>query len=325
MMTAKANKDLVLVVDDSPESLSMINDTLDAAGLAVLVALEGMQALSVAQSITPDIILLDAIMPNMDGFETCKKLKSISHLAHIPVIFMTGLSDTESIVKGFDAGGVDYIQKPVNGDELIARMRVHLNNARFTQSARIALDSAGQYLIATNSKGELQWATPQAQTLFENADLSHEWLHSELPSALEPIFSKDNTSISKDGTSVSKANTTISKDNAPSDKATIRHGDLSIEVQYISETHSDEHLLKLIDSAKPGEDKQLQIAFGLTGRESEVLLWLARGKGNADIAMILGVSPRTVNKHLEQVFRKLSVENRTSAAVMALKALESER
>lgn len=304
MMTAKANKDLVLVVDDSPESLSMINDTLDAAGLAVLVALEGMQALSVAQSITPDIILLDAIMPNMDGFETCKKLKSISHLAHIPVIFMTGLSDTESIVKGFDAGGVDYIQKPVNGDELIARMRVHLNNARFTQSARIALDSAGQYLIATNSKGELQWATPQAQTLFENAELSHEWLHSELPSALEPIFSKDGT---------------------PSDKATIRHGDLSIEVQYISETHSDEHLLKLIDSAKPGEDKQLQIAFGLTGRESEVLLWLARGKGNADIAMILGVSPRTVNKHLEQVFRKLSVENRTSAAVMALKALESER
>lgn len=302
MSPAKASKDLVLVVDDSPESLSMINDTLDAAGLAVLVALEGMQALSVAQSITPDIILMDAIMPNMDGFETCKKLKSINHLAHIPVIFMTGLSDTESIVKGFDAGGVDYIQKPVNGEELIARMRVHLSNARFTHSARIALDSAGQYLIATNGEGQLQWATPQAQSLFENAELSYDWLHTELAQQLAPIFAQGKASA---------------------DKTIINNGATAIEVQYISETHSDEHLLKLVDCAQPAEDQQLQTAFGLTGRESEVLLWLARGKGNAEIAIILGVSPRTVNKHLEQVFRKLSVENRTSAAVMALKALDA--
>ena len=116
-MSQHQSKDLVLVVDDSPDSLGMINDALDAAGLTVLVALEGRQAISITNSITPDIILMDAIMPGMDGFETCRLLKAQPHLAHIPIIFMTGLSDTQSIVKSFDAGSVDYIQKPVNCTE----------------------------------------------------------------------------------------------------------------------------------------------------------------------------------------------------------------
>ena len=121
-MTTNQKKDVVLVVDDSPESLSVINDILDQAGFTVLVALEGQQALNIANNITPDMILLDAIMPNMDGFETCRRLKASHELSHIPVIFMTGLSDTESVVKGLEAGGVDYIQKPVKGDELLARI-----------------------------------------------------------------------------------------------------------------------------------------------------------------------------------------------------------
>jgi PleD family two-component response regulator len=108
-------RDVVLIVDDSPETLSMLNDTLDAAGITVLVALEGQQALTIAASISPDIILMDAIMPNMDGFETCRRLKENPDLAHIPVIFMTGLTDSESVVRGLEAGGVDYINKPVNG------------------------------------------------------------------------------------------------------------------------------------------------------------------------------------------------------------------
>lgn len=301
MTDTTSKKDLVLVVDDSPESLGMINDTLDAAGLTVLVALEGTQALNIAQSITPDIILMDALMPNMDGFETCREFKKIGRLAHIPVIFMTGLSDTESIVKGFDAGGVDYIQKPVNGDELIARMKVHLNNARLTQSARFALDSAGQFLIATDSKGALKWATPQAQSLFASAGLDSRWQHEHLQTELGDMFS-----------SASKKDT----------GAVIRQGAKAIEVKYISETHDNEHLLRLIDHDRPKDEAVLKQSFSLTDRESEVLLWLARGKGNAEIAIILGVSPRTINKHLEQVFRKLNVENRTSAAVMALKKLE---
>jgi len=302
MTYATASKDVVLVVDDSPESLSMINDTLDTAGLTVLVALEGNQALSIANSITPDIILMDAIMPNLDGFETCRLLKSQSHLAHIPVIFMTGLSDAESVVKGFEAGGVDYVQKPVNSDELIARMKVHLHNARLTQSARLALDSAGQYLFATSREGKTKWATPQAHQLFITAGLSEEWLDKALPSVIQTLLSEH-----------------YNRDRG----INITDGNKALAVRYISMNESDEYLLRLVDLERPSDTHILQKAYQLTAREAEVLMWLARGKSNSEIAMILNISPRTINKHLEQIFRKLMVENRTSAAIKTLKTLET--
>ena len=119
----------VLVVDDSPDSLSLINDILEKEGISTLVALEGGQAITIAEQIKPDIILLDAMMPKIDGFETCMRLKQNRELQHIPVIFMTGLTDSKSTLKGLNAGGVDYIVKPVNLDELVARIKIHANNA----------------------------------------------------------------------------------------------------------------------------------------------------------------------------------------------------
>ena len=88
-MNPSNKSDIVLVVDDSPDALSLIHDTLEAANMDVLVALEGKQASTIAKRIRPDIILLDAIMPNMDGFETCRQLKADPSLASIPVIFMS--------------------------------------------------------------------------------------------------------------------------------------------------------------------------------------------------------------------------------------------
>ncbi|MEZ5511077.1 MAG: response regulator, partial [Gammaproteobacteria bacterium] len=113
MTTVQDERDVVLVVDDSPETLGMLNQALDDAGMTVLVALEGLQAVSIARKMQPDVILLDAMMPNLDGFATCRILKREPDLADVPVIFMTGLSDTEHVVKGFEAGGVDYVTKPV--------------------------------------------------------------------------------------------------------------------------------------------------------------------------------------------------------------------
>lgn len=301
-MNKQKTKDLVLVVDDSPDSLGMINDALDCAGLTVLVALEGRQAISITNSITPDIILMDAIMPGMDGFETCRLLKAQPHLAHIPIIFMTGLSDTQSIVKSFDAGSVDYIQKPVNTDELIARMRVHLNNSRLTQSARLALDSAGQFLLTTNKLGEFKWATPQTYQLFTSAGLSENWLKDNLSNHIKPLFSIE----------FNKGKGVV-----------ISEGIKPVEIKYISEGKNDEYLLRLIDLEKPNEQQIFQDNFDLTTRESDVLVWLSHGKSNADIAVILNISPRTINTHLIQIFRKLNVENRTSAAVLALKKLDN--
>lgn len=135
MMHSAKRRDIVLVVDDSPETLSLLTDALEDAGVTVLVAVEGANALTLVEQITPDVILLDAIMPGMDGFETCRRLKALKALAHVPVIFMTGLSETEHIVKGLDAGGVDYVTKPVVPNEIIARMRVHLANARLDRKS----------------------------------------------------------------------------------------------------------------------------------------------------------------------------------------------
>lgn len=301
-MTEPMTKDIALVVDDSPESLSMINDTLDAAGMSVLVALEGSQAVSIAQNMTPDIILMDAIMPNMNGFEACKKIKSMPNLAHIPVVFMTGLSDTESIVKGFEAGGVDYIKKPINGDELIARIRVHLNNARMSMSARVALDSAGQFLITCTSNGEIHWITPQASSLLHEAGLDNAWISNELTKHLATLLIQNQTGVSAQK---------------------IDEGSMPLELSFVAGLNDGLFMIRLSAKNQMEGDEILQSNFNLTSREAQVLFWLARGKGNSDIAMILDVSPRTINKHLEQIFKKLNVENRTSAALAAFKALES--
>ena len=108
-MTPSVRKDVILVVDDSPDSLGMIHHALDQAGLTALVALEGEQALGIAEKMVPDLVLMDAVMPNMDGFETCRRLKRHPELAAVPVIFMTGLTEAEDVVRGLEAGGVDYV------------------------------------------------------------------------------------------------------------------------------------------------------------------------------------------------------------------------
>jgi DNA-binding response OmpR family regulator len=158
-------RDIVLVVDDSPNTLSVLTDAIEEAGMTVLVAREGDHALSIVEKVTPDVILMDAVMPGTDGFETCRRLKQNRALAHVPVIFMTGLSDTEHIVEGLEAGGVDYVTKPIVPGELLARIRVHLTNARMAQSARTALDAFGRFLFAVDGAGKVLWCTPQAVKL----------------------------------------------------------------------------------------------------------------------------------------------------------------
>ena len=157
------------MVDDSPETLGLLTDTLEEAGFTVLVATDGEHALSIVEQITPDLILMDAVMPGIDGFETCRRLKQNRALAHVPVIFMTGLTETEHIVEGLEAGGVDYVTKPIVLDELLARIRVHLANARMAQSARTALDASGRFLLAVDGAGKVLWCTPQAARLLDAA------------------------------------------------------------------------------------------------------------------------------------------------------------
>lgn len=293
---------LVLVVDDSPDTLGMLNTALEKANMTTLVALEGKQAISISQKMMPDVILLDAIMPRMDGFETCRRLKADANLKNIPVIFMTGLSDTESIVKGFEVGGVDYLTKPINALELIARINVHLLNARTTLSAQTALDSAGQSVFSVTDEGKKIWATPQVNELLRLLTVQN---------SLERL---------EEGLA-----TWLSRAPVEGDKMRFESGDTKLTTVYFGLSSNDEHIVRLIDDDAVDEVALLKAQFAITPREADVLLWLAKGKTNREIALVLEVSPRTVNKHLEQLFRKLNVDNRTSAAAMAIQCLHKKR
>ena len=125
-------KSLILIVDDVPENLQVLASYLSGAGYEVLPATSGAKALNSARLRQPDLILLDVSMPELDGFEVCRCLKNIPELSSIPVLFITARTDIEDVVSGFGVGGVDYITKPFNAIELLARVRTHLElkNAR---------------------------------------------------------------------------------------------------------------------------------------------------------------------------------------------------
>ncbi|MEA5467251.1 sensor histidine kinase [Spirulina sp. 06S082] len=122
-----SNKGQILAVDDTPANLQVIGETLRNAGYTVATAIDGERALKRLQRYQPDLVLLDIQMPGIDGFETCRRLKAAPNTQHIPVIFITALSDTINKVKGLQIGGVDYITKPFDCAELLARIQVHIN------------------------------------------------------------------------------------------------------------------------------------------------------------------------------------------------------
>jgi len=305
MTDASHPRDIVLLVDDSPETLGFLTEALEQSGFSVLIATSGASALSVVERITPDLILLDAVMPEMDGFETCTRLKRDPAVAQTPVVFMTGLTETEHVVRALESGGVDYLTKPINIDELRARIRVHLTNARSAQSARVALDAAGRHLLAVSADGTVRWSTPQANRLINTATGSDDGLQM-VTAQIARWMATRNAASSVDNSF------SIDQDGSP-----------SLQLAYLGAVGPDEYLFRLTAASRYTEDEILRQHFGLTHRESEVLLWIAKGKSNKDIGDILGLSARTVTKHLEQIYVKLGVENRASAAIKATNALHS--
>lgn len=289
-------RDIILLVDDSAETLTMFNEALTGAGYTVLVAMDGEQAMQITQRITPDLILLDAIMPKMDGFDTCKALKSNEGYDDVPVIFMTGLGDTQHIVRGFQAGGIDYLQKPINLDELLARIKVHLHNSRITRSTRRALNEISQLAFACDISGRVIWAA-QGATEYLSRIGGNGWdgtlFTSQISQWLMHLPGKN---------SVLK----------------LKGMEHPVQVQFLARSTPDEFIFQVVEDSETRTRDAFKTEFGLTDREAEVLYWIAQGKTNREIAEILAMSPRTVSKHLEAVFRKLGVENRTAATARCM-------
>jgi signal transduction histidine kinase len=170
----KIKKNTVLVVDDKPENLDiLINHLGDTFGFTILIAQDGKKAISLAEQFTPDIILLDIMLPDIDGFEICRRLKTNKITSNIPIIFMTALTDVDSKIKGFEVGGVDYVTKPIELREVSARVTTHLTlyNLRQELEARNReLDTFG-HTVAHDLLNPINGITGYAQMLRDEVEL----------------------------------------------------------------------------------------------------------------------------------------------------------
>lgn len=126
----------ILIVDDVPANIQLIANMLSKEAFQISAALSGPQALALVERVQPDLVLLDVTMPAMDGFETCRQLKARPETADVPVIFLTGRASEEDVLKGFEAGGVDYVSKPFSHPELMARVQTHLRLRRLVEVER---------------------------------------------------------------------------------------------------------------------------------------------------------------------------------------------
>jgi DNA-binding response OmpR family regulator/DNA-binding CsgD family transcriptional regulator len=314
----RSASDVVLVVDDVPDNLSLLHDALDDAGYTVLVATGGEGALQRAVQALPDIVLLDAVMPGMDGFEVARRLKAHPDTAHIPIIFMTGLTETEHVVAAFQAGGVDYVTKPIRPQEVIARMLVHMQSARQARQARNALDAFGHATMAIHldtrrEHNRAVWQTPLARGLMQ----TYFGLQSgAVPDEVLDWLRDQDAAAAQGGETRPLTISVPAKDDKGEDKpGPARQLVFSLQQR----TSDDDWLIVMREVSDAAIVEAVLQTFKLTMREAEVLYWVVKGKTNRDIGDILGSSPATVKKHLEHVFEKLGVETRTAAASLAIK------
>ncbi|MBP6863634.1 MAG: response regulator [Candidatus Didemnitutus sp.] len=299
----------LLVVDDVPANLALLVDAAGAAGYRVLLAESGERALRLTTKVRPDLILLDWGMPGLDGFETCRRLRADPERREIPVIFLTARDDVLDKVAGLEAGAVDYVTKPIQPAEVLARVRVHLELRRLRvelqeevrrreeaeRSLRHSLDRA---VIVAATDGAILFATVRAQRLLEQhfgpvAD--------RLPSALEALV----------GTS------------ALAPEFELKTAVASLRVRRFAEVGSGECVTLLLEEAVVPDARRLE-SLGLTPREAEVLFWIAQGKSNPEIAAILANTVGTVKKQVASILEKLAVENRMTAALKATALLEAK-
>jgi CheY-like chemotaxis protein/DNA-binding CsgD family transcriptional regulator len=305
--------DVVLIVDDVPDNLSVLHDALDEAGYTVLVATHGEAALQRALQAQPDIVLLDAVMPGLDGFEVARRLKAQPETAHIPIVFMTGLTETEHVVAAFEAGGVDYVTKPIRPREVLARITAHMLGARERRQARNALDAFGHATLAIHIDDggapdrppRLVWQTPLARTLLTTY---FDATAGQVPAAVLDWLRQQSA---------------LAAQGREPRALTVAHGAKQLMFSLQERTGDDDWLIVMREVSDAAVVDEMTKAFKLTMREAEVLYWVVKGKTNRDIGDILGSSPATVKKHLERVYVKLGVETRTAAAGLATSRLRA--
>lgn len=282
----------ILVVDDIPANLSLLLDALAETGHEILVAEGGRSALSLLEHTTPDLVLLDFMMPGLDGIATCQRLKNHPNSRDVPVLFMTAIDEPDQKLRAFQAGAVDYITKPVHVPEVLARISAHLQIRTLQKSLadELALrveaenqlsQSLDRAVVLADATGRIAFSTRLAE------DLLHKYFPARAPGLLPPGLETGTALVAR---------------------RFAEHGRNDLQMFVLEEK-----------GTPPGPAVLMQL--GLTAREAEVLYWIAQGKSNPDTAVILGASVRTVHKHVEHIFQKLGLETRNAATLVALQLL----
>lgn len=309
-MTFEPSDATLLVVDDVPENIDVLFDDLTAAGYHVLVCESGKTALETLEVQEPDLILLDVMMPGLDGLETCRRLKQMPAGRDVPVFFMTALGDPYDKVRGLEAGAIDYLTKPIFPDEVLARIRAHLEIRQLQKSLHEQndhLDAALQrsiraehalqnsltpaVLVITQPDNEILFITRQAQAL-----VSRHGGHAALMNWLEQGVE------------------TVGNDQAP-----------RLHISRRTAESSPGALLITLEEEIPPPCPDDLNGLGLTPKETETLFWVAQGKTNPEIAVIVGKQVCTVKKNVENILLKLGVETRLAAALQAHETFGARR
>jgi Response regulator containing a CheY-like receiver domain and an HD-GYP domain len=304
----------ILVIDDVPDNVAVLFDFLRTHGFKILVSESGSHALGELPAIAPDLILLDVMMPGLDGFETCRRLKADPKFSDVPVFFMTALGDPVDKVRGFQLGAADYITKPIFPEEVLARIRVHLelrDRNRELAEQNEKLDAAIQQRVA--AERALRASLDRA-VLVIGPDARPQFVSDAAAKLLQRFFP------SHTGPSLPGA---VANQLSQSPTAfTVAHGnrDLVFTPAPRNDAKSSSTLIYLEEKAPPPSPEMLHV-LGLTPREAEILFWVAQGKTSPEIAIIVGNAPATVKKHVENITAKLGVETRLAAALKAMEIL----
>lgn len=319
----------LLVVDDNTVNLEMLFGRLRHAGFKVLVAEDGQTAIQQARQAVPDLILLDVMMPGIDGFETCQQLKTIAETADIPVIFMTALSETVDKVKGFEAGGVDYITKPFQIEEVLARVRTHLTIRRLQRNLQMQNDLLEQRVKERTAALEHFNVDLQAEVeQRKQSQQEKDHLFDIVRQQNDQLKLLTNVMLDAQQGRQHSATQTLGKKVLPNMELMANHlGQLQALLAEIptteSKTEIDQHLQACVDIVER-VNQHLETAtrpphataaeadiLQLSRREKEVLQYLVDGYSPTEIANMLVISPKTVYTHRMRLMKKLRVSSLT--------------
>ena len=332
---------VVLVVDDDVANVRVATDALEGSGFEVVMARSGESALRRAAFSHPDVILLDVRMPDLDGFETCRRLRADPVTADIPVIFMTVASEPHDKLKGFAAGGVDYVTKPFEVEELLARVRAHaalrhLQQALHTQNqvleARVEERTAELRAANQALREEIAERAAQQQEkdkLLEVVRDQAEQLRSLTSWLLENQRDKQHAVAEGLREDSQQKLAQLEADIQQLQRILLQEGHVSLSADRVGASLSNaRHVLAELRAGVSAasarlDDVPLQAELTLlrlSGREREILQLIAAGKSAAEIASSMHISASTVYTHRTNMLEKL---NLTTAAELLRFALET--